>query len=143
MICEKCGSEFQGGSRTRPRRFCSKKCSNSVNAASIGRKPLIERLFDRLIPEPNSGCWVFDGPWDSNGYGSLGIERGVNNKRTHILSFEYHKGEIPKGMCVCHKCDVPACCNPDHLFLGSHADNMRDMISKGRNTHIGKRRIVK
>ena len=123
-ICEKCGIEFEGGCKSRPRKFCSKSCACSANAASVGRKPLIERLFDKLAPEPNSGCWLFEGPWDSNGYGSLGIERGVNNVRAHILMYEHVHGEIPyeengkRKMSVCHKCDVPACCNPDHLVLG-------------------------
>lgn len=70
-----------------------------------------------------------------NGYGRITI-RG-KKMRTHRLAWEYENGEIPEGMYVLHKCDNPACVNAEHLFLGSHQDNMEDMRRKGRGKQGG------
>lgn len=75
---------------------------------------------------------------DRQGYGTLTAmpEESAKGKRwpfmAHRISFEQFRGPIPEGMCVLHKCDVPSCVNPDHLFLGSNADNMADKVAKGR-----------
>lgn len=80
---------------------------------------------DRYIPEPNSGCWIWLGKMFS-GYGQMG------HRFAHRVSFEKHKGSIPRGIYVCHSCDVKICVNPDHLFLGTQKVNLQDMASKGR-----------
>jgi hypothetical protein len=60
--------------------------------------------------------------------------------RSHRVAWAFANGAIPKGMCVCHKCDIPACTNPDHLFLGTHSDNMKDRAKKGRGAdHSGEK----
>lgn len=89
---------------------------------------LIER---HSIPEPNSGCWLWVGSVNSWGYGRLGENR--RERQAHRLSFTVRHGAIPRGVSVLHRCDVPACVNPDHLFLGTLSDNVQDCIKKGRH----------
>lgn len=92
----------------------------------------LERLFELCMPEPNSGCWIWMGPkGSSSGYGSFTYAN--RNERSHRASYLLHKGEIPDGMWVLHKCDNPSCVNPDHLFLGNAQDNSTDMSVKGRS----------
>jgi hypothetical protein len=89
-----------------------------------------ERFNARWIGEPNSGCWLWCGSVSSDGYGTFhadGKQRGA-----HRVAYELHCGKIPVGMHVCHRCDVPSCVNPSHLFLGTNQDNMRDKMKKGR-----------
>jgi hypothetical protein len=84
-----------------------------------------DEVFDaKTVPEPNTGCLLWTG-----GYGGYGRFRRLV---AHRYSWERAFGVIPAGMLVCHKCDTPACVNPDHLFLGTDLDNARDKITKGR-----------
>jgi hypothetical protein len=100
-------------------------------------KPPLERLMAKTIPEPNSGCLLWCGSDDGEyGYGRMTIGSRIDGSRrivqTHRLSWELHFGAIPEDMLVLHKCDVPACVNPRHLYLGTNGDNTRDKMVRGR-----------
>lgn len=92
---------------------------------------LTERDRFWLRVQPSTGCWLWIGPRTSSGYGAV---RLLNRKMglAHRLAWEYAHGPIPDGQVVCHHCDNPPCCNPSHLFVGTQADNLRDMTEKGR-----------
>ncbi len=76
-------------------------------------------------------CWEWNRAKDKKGYGIGIVYRGVQ-ETAHRLSWWLHFGDIPKNLCVCHHCDNPSCCRPDHLFLGDNDDNMDDAHEKGR-----------
>jgi hypothetical protein len=95
-----------------------------------GRKrPTYVRFWPKL--NKGDGCWEWTGGCNDWGYGMM---KGDGGKMlyAHRVSYELHHGEIPNGLFVCHVCDNPKCANPDHLFLGTHKDNMADMMVKGR-----------
>ena len=89
------------------------------------------RLLNRV--EPNErGCWIFKGAKNYKGYGLIGI-RASRCHAAHRVSYHIFKEPIPKGMHILHSCDVPACVNPEHLWVGTNQDNMDDMVRKRRS----------
>ena len=102
--------------------------------------PLQERFDAKYVPEPNSGCWLWSAAVTPSGgakgkppkafYGTILV--GRRGTLAHRVSYQLHCGHIPSGMSVLHTCDVPLCVNPEHLFLGTQTDNMRDCVAKGR-----------
>lgn len=94
----------------------------------------LEEKFNRhWMAEPNSGCWLWHSACDKDGYGLL--RHNGKNRRAHRVSYEIHVGPIAHGKFVCHKCDLPSCVNPEHLFLGTNSDNQKDASKKGRHAH--------
>ena len=91
---------------------------------------MLERFMDKVCPEPNSGCWLWTAGIFPKGYGNFHY-KGKGNQASRI-SYELFTGQIPDGLLVCHRCDTPACVNPQHLFLGTAQDNAVDMVRKGR-----------
>jgi len=98
-----------------------------------------ERARFNNFVKKSPGCWKWTGATDSAGYGAMRVggtldgTRGM--KKAHRIAWVLKHGPIPKGMCVCHKCDNPSCVRPGHLFLGTYSDNMNDMLAKGRGRH--------
>ncbi len=93
-------------------------------------KKLSPELFDQRTERQDNGCLLWIGPRSgtfSTGYGLWG-----RRQYAHHEAYKRANGEIPRGLVVCHRCDTPLCVEPEHLFLGTRADNQRDMATKGR-----------
>lgn len=96
-----------------------------------GFSPTILNRFWRSVTK---GCWIWTGHKNNKGYGMIGkAGSSTDFWLIHRVSWVIHRGPIPDGLCVLHRCDNPLCVNPDHLFLGTKKDNTQDMIAKRRN----------
>lgn len=104
-------------------------------AQLIGRppQPLSKRFWPKVEKRGVDQCWLWTGHVVEQGYGVIHRHGSKTSLiRSHRAAWELTYGPIPAGMLVCHKCDVRRCCNPRHLFLGTHKDNTQDMMTKGR-----------
>lgn len=93
--------------------------------------------FLRQLEKLDTGCWKWQAYILPSGYGLFTFEIG-DRVLTHRASWRIFHGPIPNGLWVLHKCDNRWCVNPEHLWLGTHADNMKDMVQKGRQRKIWK-----
>lgn len=100
-------------------------------AQRTGPKP--QHWTELFIPEPNSGCWLWIGQLT---HGRASLIRRIDGKRTNMsvsrMVWQETNGDIPTDKWVLHRCDMGACVNPEHLYLGTHKDNMRDMAAHGK-----------
>jgi hypothetical protein len=91
-----------------------------------------QRFNKKYIINEHTDCWEWTAAKNNIGYGMFRFSKELM-RTAHRVSYEINKGPIPHGMVVCHTCDNPKCVNPDHLWVGTHKDNSRDMTSKGRH----------
>jgi len=127
--CEFCGKEFKRFScriNKFKHSFCSRECVANNQIKSIEKKVLFN------VKKLSNGCWIWNGSLTEFGYGQVFHNRKMY--RAHRLSWIIHNGEIPKGILICHICDVRSCINPQHLFMARHQGNMDDMVKKGRQS---------
>lgn len=96
-------------------------------------RPLPERFWEKVNVKGVNDCWEWNACQYKNGYGKFALTRS-NAVYSHRLAYELTYGSIPNGLYVCHSCDNPRCCNPNHLFAGTQTDNMQDCKRKGRNS---------
>lgn len=121
MNCKSCNKELIN--KHKGAKYCNRKCM------ALGYSINLETDFIKNINKTDT-CWLWTGNLATTGYGR------IKKLYAHRISYEMFNGKIPDGMFVCHKCDNPPCVNPDHLFLGTQLDNIRDMHKKGRNNNL-------
>lgn len=90
---------------------------------------LMERFWSKVTK--TSSCWVWTGCTGDSGYGHIKVDGRVI--AAHRIAYEISNGPIPEGLCVCHSCDVRRCVNADHMYLGTHTENIADRVAKGRS----------
>lgn len=100
----------------------------------VGRtRVTLESFLKNVMPEPNTGCWLWIGSIKekSGGHGRV-FYKNLNLFTAHRASYYFYNGDIPEGMSVLHKCDVPSCVNPEHLYLGTQQQNVKDRDDRNR-----------
>jgi len=96
-----------------------------------------KRFWEKVNVGDGDQCWNWNASVDTNGRGRIAYNSKLVG--SHRVAYTFMCGKIPEGMFVCHTCDNPLCCNPNHLFIGTHDDNMQDMVNKNRSHHNGEK----
>lgn len=113
---------------------CGMTCRRTVVRGHHNKHgPLTERFWARVEPEPNSGCWLWLGAVDKDGYGKLKERR--HHVRASRIAYSLATGVDPGDRMVLHSCDMPRCVNPAHLSLGDNRENQRQKAARGRAPH--------
>lgn len=120
-----------GGASHLPQRLSHLVWRDRDERARGASDSLGARFLAFISPEPNTGCWLWTGKVDKDGYGSFAVN-GRTSERAPRMAWLLAKGEIPEGQHVCHSCDFPPCANPEHLFLGTVQENRADEVAKNR-----------
>jgi hypothetical protein len=131
-VCLQCHRAF-----TRRYRISKKSPARNVKFCSFtcylaSRKWPPEKFWAKVAKGKRNACWLWTGLQTHHGYGVIHFGKSAKPRRklAHRVAWEFTHGPIPDGLLVCHHCDTPLCCNPQHLFLGSDLDNMRDFLAK-------------
>lgn len=123
------------------------RLTETVRKGSRGPIPLpvAERFWNFVMPEPNSGCWLWSGTYNNKGYGRLSVGSIADGSSkfamAHRISYEINVGTIPDGLYLDHLCRNPACVNPQHLEPVTHAENMRRGLMGSSETNPGARAL--
>lgn len=127
-VCGTCGKEY------RPKALKQISCSGACRGLAQ-RKAAQARFWERM--DKTGSCWLWRGAVTTHGYGCVKWDERVLG--AHKVAYTLVKGEVPAGMQIRHSCDTRLCCNPEHLEIGTHIDNMADMAARGRGQKDGKR----